>query len=94
MKLLYCPVCNSVFNLVVGEWKQCKCGKAGGYYLDNFQAMYNGGIPLGFNSYTLVDAVGGQPEKGMGRRFEAFVIPKECPTMKKIGNSDESIEEV
>jgi hypothetical protein len=56
--------------------------------------MYNGGIPLGFNSYTLVDAVGGQPERGMGRRFEAFVIPKECPTMKKIGNSDESIEEV
>jgi len=84
MKLLYCPHCHGVFSLTDKKWKMCDCGRARGRYMDDLQAVYSGGIPLGFNNFTFVPALREQPEKGLGRRFEAFVIPKHCPTMEKI----------
>jgi len=84
MKLLYCPECEDLFNLRAGKWKICSCGKARGRYMDGLQAVYSGGIPVGFQNRSFRAALLGQPEKGLGRRFEAFVIPKECPTMEKI----------
>jgi len=84
MKLLYCPNCNDVFNLVVKKWKMCGCGRSGGRYVDNLQAVYSGGIPLGFDNHDFLRALDAQPKMGLGRLFEAFVIPAECPTMEKI----------
>ncbi len=52
---------------------------------DGYHAEYlEGSIPLGFNNFSLGPAIKKQPESGMGERFEAFVIPKQCPTMKII----------
>lgn len=82
MKLLWCPKCKDVFNLVGDRWKMCSCGQARGRYIDNVNAVYSGGMPLGFNNYSFNPAINGQPQRGLGRRFEAFVIPKECPTME------------
>lgn len=81
MKLLYCPECHDVFSLSDKKWKMCSCGKASGRYMDGLNAAYSGGIPLGFNNFSFIPALSGQPKQGMGRRFEAFVIPKVCPTM-------------
>jgi hypothetical protein len=80
MKLLLCKTCGDVFNLQ-RHFKSCGCGLASGKYTDNLYAEYSGGIPIGFNNSSLVKALLNQPENGMGERFEAFIIPKECPTM-------------
>lgn len=84
MKLLFCPHCNTVFNLVLDQWKSCDCGRVKGKYLYDLHAVYCGGFPIGFNNYTFAPALAGQPERGLGRRFEAFVIPKQCPTMREV----------
>lgn len=91
MKLLYCPTCNSVFNLISGKWKMCDCGRARGRYMDNSRAVYSGGVPIGFNNFTFFPALSEQPEKGLGRRFEAFVIPKECPSMQRIDSEEDGV---
>lgn len=41
-------------------------------------------MPLGIANSSFIDALKNQPEEGMGKRFEAFVIPKQCPTLRKI----------
>ena len=82
MKLIICLNCDDVFKLDYKE-RTCKCGRAKGKYLkDGYNAVYSGGMPLGFNNSSLTSAMRNQPEEGMGRVFEAFVIPKSCPTMK------------
>lgn len=87
MKLIYCTDCNSVLNLNV-ELKTCPCGKSGGRYLNRIDAEYFGkdAIPLGFNNFSLAAAITGQPKSGRGKIFEAFVISKKCPTLKKKRN--------
>jgi len=82
MKLLYCSKCGDVFNLVMDRWKFCRCGKVRGRYMDEINAVYSGGIPIGFNNFSFYPALKNQPESGLGREFEAFVIPKDCPTME------------
>jgi hypothetical protein len=88
MKLVVCQACNDVFKLGRNrEAKYCDCGLCGGYYEeDGLNAVYWGefAIPIGFNNRDLVEKIGNQPKKGNGLVFEAFVIPKECPTMQKI----------
>lgn len=87
MKLLFCPVCQDVFKLTK-KVKSCECGRCSGKYINNIDAVYNEGIPLGFNNTTLGMAIAAQPIAGMGRRFEAFVIPKNAPTLTKTDNID------
>lgn len=87
MKLLFCPVCQDVFKLTK-KVKSCECGRCRGKYINNIDAIYNEGIPLGFNNTTLGMAVAAQPIAGMGRKFEAFVIPKNAPTLTKTDNID------
>jgi len=87
MKLVLCPHCHDVFKLAKNV-RFCACKKSGGQYKeDGLNAVYWGGIPLGFANSTLVDAVENQPEEGAGREFVAFVIPKKCPTMKVLGEA-------
>ena len=87
MKLLFCPDCKDVFKLqkVV---KSCLCGKCSGRYINNIYAVYNEGIPLGFDNTSLGMAITAQPVAGWGKRFEAFVIPKNAPTLTKTDNLD------
>lgn len=84
MKLLFCRKCQDVFKLHTIT-KTCHCGETSGkYFEDELNAEYEGPcIPLGFANSSLTQAIRNQPESGWGFNFDAFVIPKECPTMKK-----------
>jgi hypothetical protein len=83
MKLVLCKNCQDVIRLI-DEERKCRCGNVSGRYLDEIHAEYSGeyAVPIGFANSTLVHAVHNQPESGIGETFEAFVIPKECPTFK------------
>lgn len=81
MKLLLCHECGDVFNLK-SEVKTCSCGQTRGQYTDDLNAVYDGGIPLGFANSSFLEAVIAQPESGLGKEFTAFVIPRECSTFK------------
>lgn len=84
MKLLLCKKCRSIFNLSKDEEKTCFCGETKGKYVDDINAKYEGPcFPIGFDNNSLINALKNQPKNGLGERFDAFVIPKSCPTMKK-----------
>ena len=88
MKLLYCPKCDDVFKLAYAK-RSCKCGKVSGkYLLDGLQAVYTGGVPLGFANSSLLIAIKNQRPGGLGREFIAFVIPKNCATMVAVAKID------
>ncbi|KKN89664.1 hypothetical protein LCGC14_0235100 [marine sediment metagenome] len=59
-----------------------------GHYTGELTAVYDNGIPIGFKNSSFMDALDNQPTKHTGpecgKRFEAFVIEEECPTMKRI----------
>jgi len=83
MKLIICKYCQDAFKLTYDK-RRCDCGKSWGYYEeDGLHAVYGGetAVPLGFDNNSLRVAVIDQPDEGLGKRFEAFVIPKVCPTM-------------
>jgi len=82
MKLLFCPDCQDVFKLAK-ILRSCECGKCSGKYINNLDAIYNNGIPLGFNNQSLGMACAAQPVAGWGKRFEAFVIARNVTTMVK-----------
>lgn len=86
MKLVLCKSCQDVIRLIQSEVRTCKCGNAGGKYLNELDAVYFGefAIPLGFQNSSVVQAIRSQPENGLGVEFTAFVIPKECPTFKRV----------
>jgi len=87
MKLILCLKCHDVIK---GDYetRTCKCGLSGIKYSDDgYNANYWGpAIPLGFNNFSLRKAISKQPAKGMGECFDAFVIPKSCPTYIKLDN--------
>lgn len=85
MKLLLCKRCQDVIRLF-DEKRTCKCGHSSGWYIDDSNAVYNGAdaVPIGFANSTLLSALYNQPLEGMGKRFEAFVIPVKCPTYKRV----------
>tara|TARA_B110000305_G_C19223663_1_gene531782 strand:+ start:421 stop:768 length:348 start_codon:yes stop_codon:yes gene_type:complete len=66
--------------------RTCQCGATGGHYKeDGLNAIYYGpAIPLGFANSSFRDARDNQPEFGMGTVYNAFVIPKVCPTMEHV----------
>jgi hypothetical protein len=93
MKLLLCLDCHDVIKLVHLP-RTCLCGNCGGQiYGDGLHGEYWGAqaIPLGFANSSLLRAVENQPQSGLGKLFNAFVIPKVCPTLKLISNSTESL---
>ena len=86
MKLLFCNFCYDIFSLAPEE-KVCTCGRSrGAYDQDLLHAWYVGtaAIPLGFINSSFDEAMRAQPNDGMGERFVAFVIPKVCPTFRKV----------
>lgn len=88
MKLIFCPDCHDVFKLIPNKVRHCDCGKCKGKLVDKINAVYNEGIPLGFYNPSLGMACANQPIAGWGRRFEAFVIPKNADTLVKTDNID------
>ena len=86
MKLLFCVACDDVVKFGGNnEWRDCHCGKSSGRYIDSLYAEIKGeGIPIGFNNSSLVRAIRNRPEHGLGLEFTAFVIQKECDTIKQL----------
>jgi hypothetical protein len=86
MKLIYCRKCGHVLSLKLKVWRVCDCGQCGGRYLEDIpHAEVFGGascIPLGFNNPSFIAALGNQPENDWGKTFEAFVIQKNCETVR------------
>lgn len=84
MKLIFCTKCQDVVRLLKEE-RSCKCGNCTGKYLDDINAVYSGetAIPLGISGRMLFRAIRNQPKEGLGKNFEAFVIPKHCETFEK-----------
>lgn len=81
MKLIFCPQCRDIVALH-RQLRTCLCGRAYGQYVDEVNAIYGGGaVPLGIANASLAHALQHRPESGRGVRFEAFVIPKRCPSM-------------
>lgn len=83
MKLMYCPHCQDVVALRL-TIRSCECGKVRGWYLnDGYHAQVSKeAISLGFANSSFVPALVNQPEDGLGKSFEAFVIPKRAKTIK------------
>ena len=83
MKLIFCTSCHDIVKLH-SEPRTCLCGKSGGRYVDELNAEIKGhAVPLGISNVTLVAALVCRPPSGMGERFDAFVIPHQCDTVKK-----------
>lgn len=94
MKLIWCPACEDVVKLR-RKRRTCYCGKAYGRYdPDGSNARIGGtAIPIGFNNATFLDALKERMDlPGMGNRFEAFVIPTVCNTIKEYSDDGEKIE--
>ena len=89
MKLIYCNSCRDIVKLS-RTTRTCQCGESGGHYReDGLNAIYYGpAIPLGFANSSFREARDTQPEFGMGTNFNAFVIPKVCPTMELVDSED------
>lgn len=88
MKLLHCNNCGDTVSL----WytvRLCRCNRSWGkYYDDGLYAVVGGPCtPLGFANYSYQDALLQQPEVPPGRRFEAFVIEKKCPTIEVVDDT-------
>jgi hypothetical protein len=77
-----------VIRLQVEEKRRCKCGKSGGVYKDDLNAVYWGdnAVPMGFSNQDLARAIK-YVEKIRGDKghvFDAFVIKSDCPTFRKV----------
>lgn len=70
---------------------KCQCGKSWGRYVGDVDAEIGGAaIPIGFANRSLVSAVHGRPASGPGERFDAFVIAKDCPTIRSVNGKRSS----
>jgi len=89
MKLIFCPHCQDVRKLDYKEVR-CKCERSSGWYKsDGLNAIIAGSaIPVGFHNASFSRALHSRPVSGPGARFEAFVIPVECPTIERLQESN------
>ena len=92
MKLLFCKKCNDVVKLR-RDPITCECGASWGRYReDGLHAEYGGepAVLLGiansslFRALVLQNSLGDNPH-GLGRTFEAFIIPENAPTIHRRG---------
>lgn len=84
MKFIYCPHCNDAFKLLLVR-QYCDCSRSYGNYVDPLNAEIGGlAIPWGVANPSFVEALKNRPEEGLGERFEAFIIPVKCDTIKNL----------
>lgn len=87
MKLIFCKKCQDVVRLREVE-RICSCGASSGYYVDEVNAVIFGDcVPVGVINDDFARAVREQPDGGYGKRFDAFVIPKQCDTIKHLARA-------
>ena len=86
MKLIFCPKCEDIRALAYGL-RYCSCASSWGHYRrDGLNAVIGGdAIPLGLNNQSFVKALKNRPARGLGQRFEAFVIPENSSTVMDEG---------
>jgi hypothetical protein len=85
MKLIFCPKCQDVVNLLT-VLRRCRCTSSWGAYHDDVRAYYGGeAIPIGFENPSLIQAIRDRPKTNWGSNFEAFVVPFDCPTFRQVG---------
>ncbi len=85
VKLIFCTDCGDVVKLRQDEKRYCQCNGSWGECTDFLNAEIGGkAIPLGFDNNSFMKAILKQPESGNGKKFEAFVIPKDCDTIDYI----------
>lgn len=94
MKLMLCKSCYDVVRLKITP-RKCSCGKCEGYYLnDGLNAIMTGPfVPIGIDNNSLVSSIENQPDSGMGKKINAFIIPKCVPTINDGKNLQEDIEQ-
>lgn len=74
---------------IQAETVYCRCHKSWGVYVDNLNAVYGGdAVMLGFSNSSLGMALTdqdafGDKSTGLGRIFEAFIIPESAPTVRR-----------
>ena len=85
MKLIYCKKCLTITSLT-RQSRVCPCKSSGGRYEpEGLSAIYWGeAVPLGVLTLTFELAIKNQPKTGLGRGFDAFVIPEECDTFQRV----------
>lgn len=61
MKLLFCPECQDIFKLKVGEMRFCECGHVYGKYADNGRDAYvsESGVSIAIGNGSLREAIFG-----------------------------------
>jgi len=93
MKLLFCRSCHDIIALLPTLTRRCICGQCAGRYTDNVNAEVEGDcIVLGIGNKSLVHAMRehakhGDLDTGLGRRFDAFILPDGAPTVTRKGKS-------
>ena len=85
MKLLYCPHCQSVFNLIRNKIKFCDCNQSYGVYEDDGQQARcsKKAIPIGIVNKDLEEATIIKPT-GDYLAIRAFMFPENHPRIKRI----------
>lgn len=85
MKLIHCTRCGDTVALL-RRHRTCDCGQSGGHYEeDGITATITGNaVPVGINNESFRAALRLRPQSGMGEPFTAFVIPHECPTVRRV----------
>jgi hypothetical protein len=76
MKLILCTACNDVVKLI-HEHRMCRCGKAGGRYVDDERVEVFGTNPvvLGICNNSVLRALKGRPLRGENVPLDAWVFP-------------------
>lgn len=87
MKLICCDRCHAVLP-PSKKWKWCKCGNAGGCYLDHSEFVFTAVDP---NSARVIGVWNGV-RYGLVKEGNAFVIPLESHYLKVIPY-DEAIDQ-
>lgn len=82
MKLLFCPTCRTIINIVADEKTQCRCGKSWGRYINNIEAEFNKhAVPIGFNNKSFRSAYMYKDDSILNR-FIAFFINNKADNVK------------
>lgn len=87
MKLILCKSCQDIVRPLPNKTRYCDCGKVSVKAIGVLNIQVSGkeyATPLGFRNSSFRGAVINQPETGMGEDFVAFVIPKQCDSIKYI----------
>jgi hypothetical protein len=79
MKLILCPICGTIINLVRAEKTFCRCKRSWGQYKeDGWHATIGGeAIPIGINNHSFVEALRNRKTKVEGNNFEAWIFHHE-----------------